>query len=498
MSDQLKMESGKSSGPVECLGMSFPSEDARRDHYLNLLAEKLKDPAFRALEGFPKGTDEAILAMSDPPYYTACPNPWLNEFVALYGTAYEGDTTHDKKPFASDVSEGKNNPVYLSHSYHTKVPHRAIMRYILHYTNPGDVILDVFCGTGMTGVAAQLCGDQGEIRELGYRVENGTLLAAESEEGKPSWVPVSRIGARKAILNDLSPAATFIANSFNTRSNVWSVTGDAKGALARVQEQVGWMFQTLHNPSSVQVEAAIEALSERLTGLAVSSLPLCKINYVVWSDVFICPECTNEIVFWDAAVEETSGQVKEPFSCPHCGVESSKRSMDRAWESKFDPYLGEQIRQIKQVPVHISYKHGKSKYSKKPDKFDFALLEAIESASHALDLPVDRIPEGDEARRNDDSGITHVHHFFSTRNLVGLAGFRKFHPHLFNASNLTSTAMVASKLYRFRSQNGSFGAGGGPMSGTLYIPSLIKEIPITKLLKEHIDKYSAMRGQFKP
>ena len=57
MSDQLKMESGKSSGSVDCLGMSFPSEDARRNHFLDLLAEKLKDPAFRAQEGFPKGTD---------------------------------------------------------------------------------------------------------------------------------------------------------------------------------------------------------------------------------------------------------------------------------------------------------------------------------------------------------------------------------------------------------------------------------------------------------
>ena len=28
-----------------------------------------------------------------------------------------------------------------------------------------------------------------------------------------------------------------------------------------------------------------------------------KINYTVWSDVFICPSCTNEIVYWDVAVD---------------------------------------------------------------------------------------------------------------------------------------------------------------------------------------------------
>lgn len=80
-------------GPVECLGQMFPSDEARRKHYLKLLAEKLKDPEFRKIEGFPVGSDEDILALSDPPYYTACPNPWLAEFVAQYGKPYLPSTT---------------------------------------------------------------------------------------------------------------------------------------------------------------------------------------------------------------------------------------------------------------------------------------------------------------------------------------------------------------------------------------------------------------------
>jgi len=35
----------------------------------------LEDPASRQIEGFPLGENEAILALSDPPYYTACPQP---------------------------------------------------------------------------------------------------------------------------------------------------------------------------------------------------------------------------------------------------------------------------------------------------------------------------------------------------------------------------------------------------------------------------------------
>src|ERR1017187_3083804 len=78
--------STKAAGPVECLGQTFASEDARREHYLKLLAQKLKDPEFRKIEGFPIGKDEDILALSDPPYYTACPKQWLGEFIECYGT----------------------------------------------------------------------------------------------------------------------------------------------------------------------------------------------------------------------------------------------------------------------------------------------------------------------------------------------------------------------------------------------------------------------------
>ncbi|MBI2191777.1 MAG: hypothetical protein HYU36_07325 [Planctomycetes bacterium] len=55
------------------------------------------------------------------------------------------------------MKKGKNDPIYNAHSYHTKVPPRAIIPYILHYTEPGDIVLDPFCGSGMTGVAAMLC-----------------------------------------------------------------------------------------------------------------------------------------------------------------------------------------------------------------------------------------------------------------------------------------------------------------------------------------------------
>jgi DNA modification methylase len=497
MTEQMKMDGGKSGGPVECLGMTFPSDDARREHFLKLLAEKLQDPEFRTQEGFPQGSDDSILAMSDPPYYTASPNPWLADFVEHYGKPYDCELRHDQEPFAADVSEGKNNSVYLAHSYHTKVPHRAIMRYLLHYTKPGDVVLDSFCGTGMAGVAAQLCGDRNEIRELGFRIEqDGSIMSLEQNDGKNEWARISSIGARCAILNDLSPAATFIANSFNSQDTL-DFEREARSAFRAVEDACGWMFRTLHKPTEAQLDSAIRLLENDTPSSSLLSSGFGQINYTVWSDVFICRECTGEIIFWDAAVNKVNGKVTEPFNCPHCSARVTKRRLDRAWETKFDLELGKQVTQAKFVPVHIDYKVGRSKFSKRPDKYDLALLKKVDGYNTEMLIPAERIAPGDEARRNDDAGITHTHHFFTRRNLLGLTSFKHSHPNLFRCSNLTSTMLVASKLYRFRSQNGSFGAGGGPMSGTLYIPSLIKEIPILKLLKEHIDKMVRMKKSYK-
>ena len=71
--------------PVTCLGMKFENDDARREFFTEELRKKLQDPGFKAIEGFPIGEDEDILALSDPPYYTACPNPWIGDFCPLGG-----------------------------------------------------------------------------------------------------------------------------------------------------------------------------------------------------------------------------------------------------------------------------------------------------------------------------------------------------------------------------------------------------------------------------
>src|SRR5262245_8711248 len=93
--------------PVECLGMTFPSDEARRAYFLEKLREKLRDPSFRQIEGFPLGEDEDILTMSDPPYYTACPNPFIDDFFRYWGRTHGTSRNGTvEPPFASDITEG--------------------------------------------------------------------------------------------------------------------------------------------------------------------------------------------------------------------------------------------------------------------------------------------------------------------------------------------------------------------------------------------------------
>lgn len=388
MSDQLKMESGKSGGPVECLGMTFPSEDARRDHFLNLLAEKLKDPAFRAQEGFPKGTDEAILAMSDPPYYTACPNPWLAEFVTHYGRHYDPAEKYAREPMAIDVSEGKTDPLYKAHSYHTKVPHLAIVPSILHYTEPGDIVLDGFAGSGMTGVAAQWCG-----------IAPPTYRHKLELEWKKAGTPAPKWGARRVLLNDLSPAATFIGANYNLPFDVDAFAKAGKELLRDLEREIGWMYETQHSDGKTKG----------------------KIEYTVWSEIFSCPECTGEINFIDEALDEEKS-VRAEFPCPHCGSKLTKKSLERREEAKIDLATGRTLVSTKRAPSLIAYKVNGTRFEKRPDELDLQRLAKIEALPFPQGVPIDRMMHAPESEDNwgdkwraGSASFSHVHHLFLPR-----------------------------------------------------------------------------------
>lgn len=390
MNELLKNPRSGNGGPVECLGQTFASDAARREHFLALLAEKLKDPTFRKQEGFPEGTDAAILAMSDPPYYTACPNPWLADFVTHYGKPYDPALKYSREPLAIDVSVGKTDAIYKAHSYHTKVPHLAIVPSILHYTQPGDVVLDGFSGSGMTGVAAQWCG----TAPPSYRHE---LELTWKKEGRaaPKW------GARRAVLNDLSPAATFIGANYNIPFDVDAFTLAGAQLLKAVEQDIGWMYETLHSDGTTKA----------------------RIDYTVWSEVLACPSCAGEIVFTDAALDEVTKTVADVLTCPHCGAQAKKEQMDLQFETFIDPATGQADKRPKRVPALIAYKLGKTAYAKKPDNADLERIAKIAMLPLPKNLPVDRFPDMQMTRvgRMKTTNSAAVHFMFLPRAAQAMA-----------------------------------------------------------------------------
>lgn len=186
------------------------------------------------------------------------------EFLNKYGKHY--DSMKDKyyrTPFVSNVKVGKSSLIYNAHSYWTKVPHEGIEPFILHYTDPGDIVLDPFCGTGMTGIACS---------------KNG----------------------RRSILIDLCPAATFIARNYNSCSNIVDLRRSIEKILSSLDE-IKWLYETTCAVCGKRAVTVHSILSELLE----------------------CPRCSGTFAFWDVAVD-SKGKIKKTFFCPNCKKELTK------------------------------------------------------------------------------------------------------------------------------------------------------------------------------
>lgn len=421
----------------------------------------------RGIEGFPIGTDEDIIALSDAPFYTACPNPFIEEFIRENGTLYDEATDdYHREPFAADVSEGKYDPIYKLHTYHTKVPHLAIMRYIMNYTSPGDIILDGFCGTGMTGVATNLC--ENPPFEVKSKIEHD--------------VPHAKWGKRYAIINDLSTAATFFSANYNSSVSP-EFTALSKDIIAKLRAECGWMYRTKHAEESPSL---------------FSSDAYGEINYTVWSDVFICPNCGNEMVFWDVAVDYERGKVNDKFNCPKCRGQLKKNNCQHAKTILFDKALGRTVELSKQVPVMINYSYLGKRYEKKPDAEDLEVVSKIEEMEIPYWYPTDTLEDGDKTSDATKLGITNAHLFYTRRTLYALSCYYALaNGDLSCLFAFTKVANQMTKQYRLTYMNGCWGAGGGPMSGTLYIPSLLKELNVLTFLEKALE-IQQVRNYAKP
>jgi hypothetical protein len=352
-----------------------------------------------------------------------------------------------------------------AHSYATKVPPEAVLRYLLHYTSPGDIVLDNYCGTGMVGVACQFSANPPSTLKL--------TVDAESQSGNRKLL---QWGPRHSITQDLSPAATFIAANMMAKDDLDDFQVEAEGIAAALDKHCAWMYKTKHTDGA-----------------------LVDVDVTLWSDVFLCEHCGSDVVYWNAAVNIAEGTIRDVFNCPECGGELGKRGLSHSHETVYDPYIGATQRLPKQIPVLIVYYHNGNKHEKMPDDWDLELIKKTNSSSIDAWLPVVQMMHkgarwGDTWRSGVHEGITYLHQFFTRRNLASLARAWSL------ASSLRGRFMLTALMYKsslmcgplmsnyFAEKHGQNRGGwvGKERSGTLFRPSITSEVPIHKQVRSRM------------
>lgn len=160
---------------------------------------------------------------------------------------------------------GRGDPVYMAHAYLTKVPVPAITPFVEAYTEPGDVVVDPFAGSGMTGVAAAALG-------------------------------------RRARLFDISVLGRHIGRNYVNLVDAELLRKQAGEIVAAVYERLGEVY-------SVACASCGDAA---------------ELTKRVWSIAFECGSCAEPFSYYRAL--EAAGWCKPAMTCPTCSASVSSRA----------------------------------------------------------------------------------------------------------------------------------------------------------------------------
>lgn len=412
----------------------------QREHFLAILREKLAEPGFRQGEGFPIGDDREILALSEPPIYTACPNPFLAEVVQDWRNRHDA-VAKPTKSACVDLSAGdKTEQAYLLHTYHSKIPPTTLATLIDHYTDSGSIILDPFAGSGMTAVAAGIVAERRQKELL-------------------------------CIQSDLSPAATFIANIYASDIDGEQLWQDGQALLAENAEQLAALYTDESG----------------------------AFDYTIFSDIFICEHCATELVFWDECVDQTTWTFRKEFTCRRCGTIINKRRAIRQQATYLDPALNHPATQAYQLPV--ARKRGRHLELLNREQ-RLQALDTPKNYT-GLAVPLIELSSGANLSQPQNShGITHVHHLFTWRNLSAIAALWHGASHYptANALRFVLTSFMlktGSKLHNIGLKNGGINLAG-QLPNTYYLPNLTAERNIGTLFAnklKQVANYFTTRSQ---
>ena len=345
------------------------------------------------------------------------PNRHLRSFVMAHvqSRPFNPDTD-DYRPreFTSPISTTKTSPVYSMHSYHLgKKPYDAVEAYVNHYTSPGDLVLDPFCGSGSTPLAALARG-------------------------------------RKAVAIDASPAATFITRFYLSRCDPADLAARFDRLCATVREEMQYLYRTIchccNSPATI--------------------------HYVIYSNLYECPSCHRRVSLYEASQrtpsccpwcisEHGTRQPISPFlrTCGYepvavnfschgaCKPKRMTRSVLGAGEEReaFEKVDLGRIREIESAPIPYPF----------PDRFMMNVIDP-------------NIPWGDEWRPSRD--FRRVSDLFTYRNLRAVAAFMHA-----AGSDEDLRAIITSGMFAVSRKAQHLAGGGGYIPGNWALPPMSKQ-----------------------
>lgn len=300
----------------------------------------------------------------------------LTEILSAHADAAQ--TVEDA--VAEGVSAGKNTYTYDAHTYHTKVPPQGIAQVLRKYLPTGGLVLDPFAGSGMTGVAALTTGHD-------------------------------------VILNELSPAASFIADRFTSQCDPAALTA----AVKVVMQTLAGLRKDLYTTQCRTCAKDTELL------------------FTVWSYKVTCSECSKEFVLWDEC-RSYGKTVREhkflrEFPCPHCKKQVKKSRLTRTTT----------------VPVLVGYKCcSKVQSEVPPSEADLNLISSIEENSFIASdfVPDFELPDGVNLSQPKRHGLTNIRNFYTARNLAAMSQLWKTIHRIEDTGLEAFLAFVFTSLYQ--------------------------------------------------
>jgi 16S rRNA G966 N2-methylase RsmD len=322
--------------------------------------------------------------------------------------------------YARALPATRTGALYGAFPYPTKISPEAAALFIAAHTTPGDTVFDGFAGSGTTGLAALLCENpspqlQDEAKRLGLTVQ---------------W------GARNAVLYELGALGAFVATTMTNPPDPTAFRNAAEQILKNAERDLAWMYQAV-GPDGAKG----------------------SIRYLIWSDVLRCPACRSDATLWDACVSREPAEIASTFTCPSCRHEVARDQVERRTETKRDDVLDKRVESRKRQPVWVYGTSGTKTWSRPAAGQDRDMLERIAATPVPDSVPRVAIPWGDLYRSGYHQGITHLHQFYTRRNLIvfgrlweyaerytgGLRDALRFWLLSYNASHATIMTRVVAK-----------------------------------------------------